>query len=152
MKLDGPPTGGKMPVMPESILKPYRVWVNQEEPRQKKNPQWASFAPKEGAMLDLAADGKWRCLVTPAHVLGRIGEHSPVRDWTVSRSVRCSTDGFSTFLETTARSGYDETGAPLRNDPPASVHLNDVVGGKPRRTVVVITADAQLPVVRPSDD
>jgi len=134
-----PPAKGKpAPAPPEGALRPWRVWVNQERPRQKKAPEWRAFGAKDGAALDLAADGRWRCVVNPVRVLGKANERAQIADWIVSRTVRCSSDGWKTFVGTFVQVGFDSDGKETQSTPSAPVYLNDQVGGVERSTVVVL--------------
>jgi hypothetical protein len=126
------------PEPPPSVLRPWRVWVNQERPRQRKNPEWRSFGARDGALLDIAADGKWRCLVNPVSVLGTVGERAKLAGWVASRSVRCSSDGWKTNIEAFVRAAFDPGGNPTEIDSSAALYLNDVVSGQERTTVVVL--------------
>jgi hypothetical protein len=88
-----PPEPGKpAPAPPDAALEPFRVWVNQETPRQKKNPEWQLVPAKEGKVLDMAPDGNWSCLVNPSKAFGKIDEDRSVVHWTMSRTLRCSSD------------------------------------------------------------
>src|SRR5262245_35638131 len=54
VQLELPPKPGQPAASPpDGALRPWRVWVNQERPRQKKAPQWQPVAAKEGALLDM---------------------------------------------------------------------------------------------------
>jgi hypothetical protein len=126
---------------PQGALRPWRVWVNQEEPRQKKAPEWRSFGAKDGAVLDLAADGKWRCIVNPVRVRGRANEQAKTAEWVVSRTVRCSSDGWSSHVEAFVEADFDADGKEVDVTPSAALRLNDVVGGAARSTVVVLEGE-----------
>jgi hypothetical protein len=139
--VDLPPQPGKpAQVPPERALLPFRVWVNQETPRQKKTPEWRTIPAKEGVVLDMAPDGNWSCLVNPVKVLGKNDEDGVVAHWTTSRTLRCSSDGWKTSVEGLVRVGYAPDGKRGETDPKAVFHLRDVVGGAPRFTVVVLEA------------
>jgi hypothetical protein len=134
-----PPEPGKpAPVPPDAALEPFRVWVNQETPRQKKNPEWQTIPAKEGRVLDMAADGNWSCLVNPVKVFGKIDEDRTVAHWTTSRTLRCSSDNWKTAIEGVVRVGYAPDGKRGDTDPRAAIYLKDNVGGAPRSTVVVL--------------
>jgi hypothetical protein len=139
VSIELPPEPGKpAPAPPDAALEPFRVWVNQETPRQKKNPEWQAVPAKEGKILDLAADGNWRCLVNPAKVFGKIDEDRTVTHWTVSRTLRCSSDNWRTSTEGLVRVGYAPDGTRGEVDPRAAFYLKDIVAGVPRVTVVVM--------------
>jgi hypothetical protein len=129
------------PEPPPGVLRPWRVWVNQERPRQKKNPEWRSFGAKEGVVLDIASDGKWRCVVNPVSVLGTVGEKAKLAGWVASRSIRCSSDGWKTNIEAIVRAGFDPDGNPTQIDSSAVLYLNDSVAGQDRTTVVVLEGE-----------
>lgn len=133
-----PKPGQPAPKPPAKALAPWRVWINQEKPRQKKNPHWRPYEAKTAAMLDIAEDGKWRCLVTAARLFASYDEHASIREWTASRRVRCSVDGWKTYVESYVRSGFRPDGTPTVADPPAPLYLHDVVNGQARSTVVVL--------------
>jgi hypothetical protein len=137
----GGPPGKPHPEPPEATLRPWRVWVDQERPRQKKNPEWRSFGAKDGALLDMAPDGKWACLVNPVTLLGTIGEKAKIVGWVASRTIRCSSDGWKTSTDARVRAGFDTEGKPTELDPSAVLYLNDVVGGTERMTVVVLEGE-----------
>jgi hypothetical protein len=130
--------GAAPPSVPEGALGPFRVWINQETPRQKKTPEWRSFGAKEGLLLDLAADGKWRCLLNPVHLLGRLDDKRTADHWTASRTLRCSSDGWATYVEALVRVGYQRDGKLDEADPRSALYLEDTVGGHRRVTAVVL--------------
>lgn len=133
-----PKPGQPAPTPPDAALRPWRVWINQELPRQKKNPEWRPYAAKDGALLDVATDGKWRCLMTPARLFAKFDDRKKVAEWTSSRNVRCSSDGWRTHVETLVRCRFAPDGKPTTSDPPGAMYLNDVVNQEPRTTVVVL--------------
>lgn len=133
-----PGPGASLPVPPEGALEPFRFWINQETPRQKKAPEWRSIPAKEGLTVEMAADGKWRCLVNPAQVFGKVDDDRKVAFWTTSRVVRCSSDQWATYVEGLVRVGYGPDGKREKVDPPAALYLRDTVNGQPRVTVVVL--------------
>jgi hypothetical protein len=112
--------------------------VNQEEPRQHKAPSWRAVGAKEGANLGLAMDGRWRCLVNPVHVVGKANERAQIATWIVSRTVRCSRDGYRTSVESRVQAWFDDDGKEFQTTPSIPLYLNDLVGGKKRVTVVVL--------------
>lgn len=134
---------------PEGVLRPWRVWINQERPRQKKAPDWRVYAAKDAAMLDIASDGKWRCLLNPIHALGKINEHGKIGSWIASRAIRCSSDGWRTFVEGPVQTSFDPQGNEIETGASAVLYLNEVVGGVPRSTAVVLEGEKQR---RPSVD
>jgi len=135
---DLPPLpGSPTPTAPESAFEPFRVWVNQESPRQKKTPEWRTIPGKEGVVLDMAPDGNWTCLVNPVQVFGN-GDDGRVAHWTTSRTVRCSSDNWRTSVQGLVRVGYDPDGKRGESDPPVALYLKDIVAGVPRVTVVVL--------------
>lgn len=139
VQLELPPAKGQPATTPpDAALRPWRVWVNQEEPRQHKAPAWRSVGPKEGVHLELAADGRWRCLLNPAHVLGKVNERAKIALWIVSRAVRCSRDEFRTSVEGRVQAVFDTDGKEIETTPSAPLYLNDKVGGQKRVTVVVL--------------
>jgi hypothetical protein len=132
------PPGKPAPVPPEAALAPFRVWVNQETPRQKKNPEWRSIPAKEGLILDMATDGRWSCLVNPVRLFAKFDDEAEVMHWTTSRTLRCSSDQWKTNVEGLVRVGYAPDGKRLESDPRAAFHLKDFVAGQPRVTAVVL--------------
>ena len=133
-----PPPGQPAATPPEAVFRPWRVWVNQEEPRQHKAPEWRVIGAKEGTNLGLAMDGRWRCLVNPVHVLGKLNERAEIGRWIVSRSVRCSRDEYRSSVEGRAQAWFDDDGKEFETTPSVPLYLNDIVGGKKRVTVVVL--------------
>jgi len=121
------------------------VWVNQEEPRQHKAPAWRVIGAKEGVRLELATDGKWRCLVNPVHVLGKLNERAKIGRWIVSRSIRCSKDDFRTSVEGRVQAWFDVDGKEFETTPSVPLYLNDNVGGQKRVTVVVLEGQKVKP-------
>jgi hypothetical protein len=89
----------------------------------------------------MAQDGHWRCVVDAVKVQGKSDEDATVQLWTTFRSVRCSADGFRTFVQGSSREGYAADGTPAGAEPRAVLHLHDVVAGAPRVTVVAIEGD-----------
>jgi hypothetical protein len=136
-----PPAGSARPSPVPAAERPWRVWVNQEVPRQKPNPHWKPSPIKETTLLEMAADGRWRCAVTPAEVLARIGEDLKLGSWQVSRRLVCSNDGWLTNVEERAQVTYGLDGKVVDSKTEASLILNDQVGGKPRVTVVGLRTD-----------
>jgi len=145
-----PPKGQPATAPPEGALRPWRVWINQEHPAQKKNPAWHAYGPRDRALLDLAPDGNWRCLINPAHVLGKVNERGKISTWIVSRNVRCSSDGWRTNAEGRVEAAFDPDGTERVTLPSAAVYLNDSVNGTPRSTVLVL--EGQKVPQRSSDD
>lgn len=136
-----PAKGRPAATPPDGALRPWRVWVNQERPRQKKAPTWRVYGAKEGAFLDLAADGKWQCLVNPVKVFGKVNERAKIADWIVSRTVRCSCDGWRAYVDGFVQASFDAEGKETETTPSAALYLNDTVGGAPRATVVVLEGE-----------
>ena len=114
-----PPAGSAAPAPPERVLAPFRVWINQETPRQKKTPEWRTFPAKDGVVLDMAPDGNWSCLLNPARVFGQIDEDGSVTHWTTSRTLRCSNDQWKTSVESLVRVGFAGDGKRGEADPKA---------------------------------
>ena len=134
-----PPEPGKPePAPPAAALEPFRVWVNQEIPRQKKNPEWQTIPAKEGRVLDMAPDGNWSCLVNPVKVFGKIDDDRSIVHWTTSRTLRCSSDNWKSSVEGMVRVGYAPDGKRGEADPRVAINLKDMVAGAPRLTVVVL--------------
>jgi hypothetical protein len=152
IEVDAPPKAGSpAAVPPDAVLSPFRVWVNQETPRQKKNPEWRLVPPKEGLVLELSPGGRWRCVASPLHVLGKIGEKRTPEEWLVSSTVRCSSDGWKTFAEAFVQVAYDSDGSRERADARDPLGLNDFVDGQPRITTVVLDAPpARVPPKPPA--
>jgi hypothetical protein len=136
-----PAKGQPAAVPPEGALRPWRVWVNQEYPRQKKAPAWRSVDAKQGSFVDLAEDGKWRCLVNPVHVVGKANERGKIASWVVTRSVRCSADGFRTSVEGRVLAAFDADGRETQTTPSAPLYLSDTVAGQRRFTAVVLEGE-----------
>lgn len=92
---------GVEPVMPpEDLLEPWRAFVNQERPRQKKNPKWQTLPPKQSITLQMPEGSSYRCQVGPLVVRGHGTEaQDAVQMWVLSRSLKCSSDGWQTFSE-----------------------------------------------------
>jgi hypothetical protein len=134
------PAGKPVPEPPPKALEAWRVWVNQEQPRQKKNPVWIDVPGNETRVLDMAEDGRWRCVVNPVRLRGQADEDGSVEAWALSRTARCSSDGWKTHVESLVRTTLDATGKLLQADPIAPIFLNDVVDGQPRRTIVLLEA------------
>jgi predicted small lipoprotein YifL len=152
VRVDAPAQKGKpFPAAPDAASTPWKVWINQEEPRQKKAPVWQHYDAKASTLLDLAADGTWRCALGAVHVVGHTSEHGAMATWTASRKIRCSTDGFRTYVESLVRAEYAPDGALTGLDPPGALYLNEVVKGEKRFTAVVLKKDGK-PVARPTDD
>jgi hypothetical protein len=142
VQLEIPPAKGQPALAPpEAVLRPWRVWVNQEEPRQHKAPAWRAVGAKEGANLELAADGRWRCLMNPVHVLGKANERAKIATWIVSRSIRCSRDEYRTSVEGRAQAWFELDGKEIQTTPSVPLYLNDTVGGQKRVTVVVLEGE-----------
>ncbi len=149
VKLDATPKKGAPSTPPDPVLRPWRVWIVQQYPLQKKTPHWETFAARDGRLLDLAPDGNWRCLVTPVRLLGKINDHQRVGTWIATRAVRCSSDGWRTSAEARVRAAFDPDGVPGPLDPSAPLFLNDVVNGEPRLTIVVL--EGAKPARQPED-
>lgn len=101
--------------------------------------------------MDIVPDGRWRCLINPVHLLGKINEHAKIGRWIASRTVLCSSDVWSTHVEALVHAEYSSDGEMTKKDPAVPLYLNDVVGGQPRRTVVVLEA-VGTPHPRADDD
>jgi hypothetical protein len=117
------------------------VWINQEVPRQKKAPTWHSYGAKEGVELEIADDGKWRCLLNPVRVVGRMSERGKIGGWLASRSVRCSPDRFRTSVDARVQAAFDVDGNETDKSPSAPLYLHEFVAGQPRETVVVLEGE-----------
>jgi hypothetical protein len=134
------PAGKPAPTPPPKALEAWRVWVNQEQPRQKKNPKWVAVPGRESRILDMAADGRWRCIVNPVRLRGQVDDDGTIEAWLASRTARCSSDGWKTHVESHVRAMLDATGKVTQADTMAPLFLNDVVDGQPRRTIVLLAA------------
>jgi hypothetical protein len=126
---------------PDGALWPWRVWIDQEEPRQKKAPEWRAYAAKEAASLDIAADGTWRCLINPVRVKGKTNEHGKTSDWIVTRTIRCSSDAWRSYVEGFAQADFDVEGKETEATASAALRLSEVVSGVRRNTVVVLEGE-----------
>jgi hypothetical protein len=127
---------------PAAALQPWRVWVNQERPRQKKNPHWRTIPGKAAVELAMP-DGPYRCLVNPVAVFGKADEDASVSHWTATRTLRCSSDEWQTFTEARRQFGVTPAGEITVVDEPAELRLHGVVDGKSWETVLVLRADAK---------
>lgn len=145
VKLEPQLPGKSAPEPPSAAFRPWRVWVNQEQPRQKKNPQWASYGAKDGALVDLSPDGHWSCLLTPVTLVATSAERGGVGAWTASRSLRCSSDHWRSYVESRVRAAFDPQGKPGEIDPSGVLYLSDIVAGALRSTVVVLEGKKVAP-------
>jgi hypothetical protein len=85
---------------PESLLEPWRVFVKQERPRQKKNARWRSVPAKDGVELAMPPDSRFRCIVNPLELTPQPAENlRSVAAWMLIRRVRCSNDGWASWTE-----------------------------------------------------
>jgi hypothetical protein len=88
----------------------------------------------------MAADGRWRCIVNPVRLQGQVDEDGSIETWLVSRTARCSSDGWKTHVESLVRATLDAKGSVTRADMMAPIYLTEVVDGQPRRTIVLLEA------------
>ena len=93
----------------------------------------------------MAGDGKWRCLLNPVRVVGKVSERNKVATWIASRTVRCSSDGWRTFVQGLVHAGFDPDGKETETTASAVLYLNEQMGGAPRSTVVVLEGEKQAP-------
>lgn len=138
--------GARAPSPPAPALSPWRVWINQERPRQKKNPQWSAVPAKSGAKLDMAPEGHFRCVLTPVSLFAHQESETEVKTWTATRAVRCSSDGFRTNVESRLVVDVSPTGEvtlPPEREP--SLLLHDVVAGQNTETVVALAFGSESP-------
>lgn len=140
-----PPRKGIEPVAPpKSLLETWRVFVNQNKPRQKKNPRWKKLPPKESVMLDMAPDGSYRCLVTPLEVVGRPTEDLDALDaWVLTRNLRCSSNGWKTWTESPHIVIVRPDGERQAVLEHTDVFLRERIGGEVRETVLILRSDEE---------
>ncbi len=141
-----PSPGKPGPKPPAAALVDWRVWVNQEQPRQKKNPEWKIVPAQSPSEPELPADNRFRCVLTPATVHSHMESETEVQFWTASRAIRCSSDGWRTFVATRLVVDVSPKGdVLLPPDPHPSLALHDQVAGKDRETAVALAFDTAEP-------
>lgn len=136
------------PVMPpESLVGPARVWVNQERPRQKKNPKWQTVDGRKAVELELASDGRWRCILNPLEIRARPDEdEAKVEAWHVQRSVLCSSDGWKTWTEHPHVDLVNPDGEKQASmSEQTEIFLRELVGGRTRETTIVVRTGTIAP-------
>jgi hypothetical protein len=128
---------------PGSLLETWRVFVNQERPRQKKNPRWISLPPREGVTLPMAEDGRFRCIVNPLRVQARPNDDlSGVDAWVLMRSVLCSGDGWRTWTDSPHQVVVLPDGKRTATIEQTDVLLREPIDGKVRETTIILRSDA----------
>ncbi|MBM4362067.1 MAG: hypothetical protein FJ104_05260, partial [Deltaproteobacteria bacterium] len=138
-----PAAGAAAPVPPPEVLAPFRVWVNQEQPRQRRAPGWVPFSLETGTALELEPGAAHRCLLDGAEVFAKYEDPTTLDRWRVTRTLRCSSDGFRTIVAGTVRAWYSPEGKLLDADPRAALSLVEPGQTPPRITAVVL--DLQRP-------
>jgi hypothetical protein len=141
------PRKGIDPVTPpESLLRPWRAFVNQERPRQKKNPRWQSLPPKEAVFLEMQGESAFRCLVNPLEIGARTDEdETEVEAWVLMRRMRCSSDGWATWaqVEHTVLVDLDGKERPLIDH--GELFLRERREGAPPRETTVFLRSDEIP-------
>jgi hypothetical protein len=130
--------GTPAPQPPEAALKPWQVWVNQERPRQKRNPRWNAHDAKASVDLELEPGTSFRCLLNPVRLSARSEETGEVEAWSVWRSVRCSSDGWTTHVEAQLTIEVTGDGTWPERIEPAPLFLRETVDGKPREISIAL--------------
>jgi hypothetical protein len=137
------PRKGIDPVAPpEGLLTTWRVFVNQERPRQKKNPRWIPLPPREAVTLPMAEDGRFRCIVNPLRVQARPNDDdSGVDAWILTRSVLCSGNGWRTWTDSPHQVVVLPEGKRTRTIEQTDVLLREPIDGKTRETTIILRSD-----------
>jgi hypothetical protein len=87
-------------VPPETLFQPWYLWFEQQRPRQKKNPRLLEVSAREAKVLERISGNPWRCLVTPVRAEATPSENAvEPPGWTVTRLIRCSSDGWRSWVE-----------------------------------------------------
>jgi hypothetical protein len=127
---------------PESLLAAWRVFVNQEKPRQKKNPQWRSIPPKDAVELEMEPGTAFRCIVNPLEVQARPTEDDDGVDaWVLTRKILCSGDGWKTWTESPHQVVVPKEGKVTRTIEQTEVLLREPLGDKTRETTILMRSD-----------
>jgi hypothetical protein len=131
---------GKKLTPPEIVDAPWRVMVIQEQPRQKKNPQWKVVAPNQSGFLDMPDRSSFKCLYNPVVYRPWGDEYmKSVETWDVIRGVRCSNDGFRTYSEALHVKVVSGDGSKVVNAiPQTQLSLHDVIRGKPVEITIIL--------------
>jgi hypothetical protein len=120
----------------------WRVLVNRTQPLQAKTPLWQRLIASQTVELEMPPDSKFRCLVPPLQVDSEINAFgTKLKAWLLTRPVRCSSDGWQSWTESTHR---------VRKLPDASRELAEDTGlllrewdasGAVRETFVLLRSD-----------
>jgi hypothetical protein len=131
---------GKVITTPEPANAPWRIMVIQEQPRQKKNPQWKTVAVSQSGELEMPERSSYRCIYNPVVFRPWQDEYlRGVERWDVIRGVRCSSDGFRTYSEALHVKVVSGDGSQVVNaTPQTELSLHDIIRGKPVRITVIV--------------
>jgi hypothetical protein len=130
----------------KDLLFPWYVIVDQRTPRPKKNFQWTELPAERGGELELPSGSAWKCIHNPVRFVAQTDrDDERLTGWTVVRNVRCTTDGWATYVEGAhgVTASLDGKRAPI--SPQMELHLRDRLGEKPAEVSVVMRSDDPRP-------
>jgi hypothetical protein len=127
---------------PDSLLAPWRIFVNQERPRQKKNPRWAPLPSKEAVTVAMPEGSAYECIVNPLVIKAQPNEKADgIEAWALSRGVLCSKDGWHAWTESLHQAFVTPDGERKEPAEQTIILLRERTGKDVRETTVVLRAD-----------
>jgi hypothetical protein len=99
------PTNGALTVAPPDLAREtWRVLVSQDRPIQLKTPQWQPLLARATVELQMPSGSAFRCVAPPLEVKSEANAPgTKLKAWRLTRSVRCSSDGWRSWTESIHR-------------------------------------------------
>lgn len=134
------PVTGKVYRPPDAALKSWKVLALQTEPRPVENPHWTVVGLSDSGELSMPHGSAFRCIYNPTKF--RAAEDEPPKDidgWELLREVRCSQDGFRTWIGAGVKILYEQQGTVrARSGERAELELSEVIGGRSTRISILL--------------
>jgi hypothetical protein len=94
---------GSRPLPPPNMSEEtWRIMVTQKEPLQAKTPLWQELPADRTVELQMAPGSRWRCSSSPLVVQPQADDFNiKLSGWELTRTLRCSSDGWHTWSEYT---------------------------------------------------
>ncbi len=127
---------------PDPAKETWRVRAHRYAPMQTETPRWQPLPAADNVVVQMHADSRFRCLVTPLSVAVETDDFgTQVEAWILERELRCSSDGWRSWTAHPHRVRVDPEGARLTQ--PARASLREQGRVQARETLVSVRDDPE---------
>ena len=112
-------------------------------PRPKKNPHWKTIPIEASGDIELPAGSHYRCIYNPIEFRAPTNEKaSGVEHWDLLRNVRCSNDGWATYVQAIHEIIISPEGTSIaRSIEQTELGLHEVINGVSIDYTIALRAD-----------